>query len=123
MDPAAGRAGRLREHIDERRDVMVSGLLALVDRLDREGGAADRVELGGGRTVHLLAGRDLDLAHRLEARVVGPQLAELLAGVAIDHQRSNAPYAARMRAASTAAFLALSTPTVATGTPGRHLHD
>ena len=28
-----------------------------------------------------------------------------------------------MRAASTAAFFALSTPTVATGTPGRHLHD
>ena len=28
-----------------------------------------------------------------------------------------------MRAASTAAFFALSTPTQATGTPGRHLHD
>ena len=61
--------------------------------------------------LHLLAGRDLDPAHRLKARVVGPQLAELPAGVAVNH-------ASRIRAASTAALRALSTPTVATGTPG-----
>ena len=34
---------------------------------------------------HLLAGGDLDLADRLEAGLVGPQLAELPAGVALDH--------------------------------------
>src|SRR5204862_6143911 len=43
------------------------------------------------------------------------------AGVPGDHRgqsRGGSGYAPRMRAASTAAFFALSTPTVATGTPG-----
>ena len=33
VDPATGRAGRRREHVDERGRVVVGDLLALVDRL------------------------------------------------------------------------------------------
>ena len=36
VDPAAGRAGRGGEHVDERGRVVVGDLLALLDRLDRE---------------------------------------------------------------------------------------
>ena len=86
MNPAPGRSGRLRQHVDERGDVVVGHLLALVDRVDRERGRADRVELGGRRAVHLLAGGDLDLAHRVEARLVGPDHRQLGAGVAGDHR-------------------------------------
>ena len=39
----------------------------------------------GGRAVHLLARGDLDLAHRLEVRVVGPDVGQLGTGVARDH--------------------------------------
>ena len=46
---------------------------------------ADRLEVGGGRPVHLLAGGDLDAPPRLHARLVGPDRPDLGAGVAIDH--------------------------------------
>ncbi len=85
MDPAPGRAGGLGEDVDERRRVMVGDLLALVDCVDRERGVADRLELLGGRAVHLLAGGDLDLAHRLEAGMVGPDLGHRGPRVALDH--------------------------------------
>ena len=42
VDPAAGRPGRLRQHVDERGGVVVGDLLALVDRLHGERGRADR---------------------------------------------------------------------------------
>src|SRR3954452_6565659 len=85
VDPAARRAGALAEHVDERGDVVVGDALALLDGLDGERRAADRLEVGGGRPRHLLARRDLHAAPRLHARLVGPQRADLRAGVAVDH--------------------------------------
>src|SRR3954469_995954 len=97
VDPAAGRPGARRQDVDEGRDVVVGDALALLDRLDRERGGADRLEVAGGRAGHLLAGRDLDAPPGLHARVVGPQRADLLAGVALDHGAivSTGPGAAR----------------------------
>ena len=77
---------------------------------------------------------ELDLEPACELALLRPDPAHLGPGVAGDHEHSleAAPPRAlptllqagpRIRAASTAAFFALSTPTVATGTPGRHLHD
>ena len=85
VDPAPGRSGAVRQDVDERRRVVVGDLLALVDLLDGERGGADRAELFRARAVHLFAGRDLDLAHRVKARMVGPELSQLAAGVARDH--------------------------------------
>ena len=53
----------------------------------------------------------LDLEPRVELAPLRPHRPHLRARIALDH-------ADRMRAASTAAFLGLSTPTAATGTPG-----
>ena len=86
VDPAPRRARRGGQHVDERRGVVVGDLLALVDLLDGERRRPDRVELVGGRAVELLARGDLDLAHRLEVRMVGPDLGQLGTGVARDHQ-------------------------------------
>ena len=80
-----------RQHVDERGHVVVGHALALVDRLDGEGRLADRLELVARRARvaeqrrQLLAGGDLDPAPALHARLVGPQAAELGAGVAGDH--------------------------------------
>ena len=137
VDPAPARARGGREHVDEGGDVVVGDALALGDRLDREGRGADRLEVGGGRPLGLLGGGDLDLAPELHARGVGPQGADLRAGVAGDHapggswrlrvRRAQAtdsgqlPPESMIRTASSAALRALSSPTAATGTPGRHL--
>ncbi len=43
VDPAARLARRGAEHVDERRHVVVGRALALVDRLDREARAANRL--------------------------------------------------------------------------------
>ena len=115
VDPAPGGAHRLGHHVDEGGHVVVGQLLALADRLGREGGAvADGVGVVLGH--HALRGQHVD--HRqlhvepaVELALLGPHRAHLGAGVALDH-------VLRMRAASTAAFLALSTPTEPTGTPG-----
>ena len=64
---------------------------------------AERLERAGGG--------DLDVAPCRHPRLVGPDGADLGPCVAVDH-------ASRMRAASTAALRAESTPTQATGTPG-----
>ena len=48
------------EHVDERGDVVVGDLLALLHGLDRERRAADRLELARSRAIHRLAGGDLD---------------------------------------------------------------
>src|SRR5215208_8029194 len=115
MDPAARVADGLRDDIHEGCDVVVGHLLALANRLRRERGPLPH--LGGvfgghdalfGERVHH---RQLHLQPRVELALLRPDRAHLRAGVAVDH-------APRIRAASTAAFLALSTPTVATGTPG-----
>ena len=47
VDPAAGRPGRRGQHVDECRHVVIGDRLALLDRLDREGGAPDRPQLVG----------------------------------------------------------------------------
>ena len=85
MDPAPGVAGVRAEYIDESGDVVVGDRLALVHRLNGELRGADRLQILGGRPVHLLAGRDLDLAPRLHPGLVGPDGAHLRAGVARDH--------------------------------------
>jgi hypothetical protein len=85
VDPPAGRARGLREHVDERRDVVVGGALALGYRRDGERRGADRLEVLLGRSVHLLARRHLDHAHGLEARFVGPDRAQLGPRVAGNH--------------------------------------
>ena len=85
MDPAPRLAGGRAEDVDERGDVVVGDRLALLDGLHREGGGADGLEVGLGRALHLLAGGHLDPAPRLHARLVGPQGADLGAGVAVDH--------------------------------------
>ena len=85
MDPAPGLAGRRGEHVDEGGDVVVGDLLALTDRLDREGGGRNRLELRGARALQLLGGCDLDLAPALHPRFVGPEGADLGARVTGDH--------------------------------------
>ena len=91
MDPAPGLAGGLREHVDEGGGVVVGDTLALVDRVDAERRRADRVELGLARALlaeqagQLLGRRHLDLPQRLHSSLVGPQAADLGAGVAGDH--------------------------------------
>ena len=85
VDPAPRRPGRGREHVDECGGVVIGDLLPLGDRLDREGGRADRLELLLGRAVHLLAGGHLDLAHRLEVSVLRPDLGHLGPRVTGDH--------------------------------------
>ena len=60
VDPAPGRPGRSRQHVDEGGHVVVGRPLALVDRLDRERRGADRVEI---RAVGpSIASADLDVA-------------------------------------------------------------
>ena len=115
VHPAARLADRARHHVDERGHVVVGDLLALLDRLDGEARAV--ADLGGVVVGHQPLLREhvhdgeLDLEPRVELAPLRPDRPHLGARVALDH-------ADRMRAASTAAFLGLSTPTVATGTPG-----
>ena len=87
VDPAAGRTCRLGEHVHERGGVMVRDPLAFGDGNDGEARGADLVKLGESRAGHLLARRNLDLAHRLEMGVVGPDLSQLGPGIAVDHYR------------------------------------
>ena len=88
VDPAPGLARRRAEHVDERGDVVVGDPLALLDRLDGERRGADRLR---GRPpdgpVERLGGGDLDVAPGGHARLVGPDGADLGAGVALDHVR------------------------------------
>ena len=89
MDPAPGGARGRRQHVDEGGDVVVGDRLALGDRLDGERRGADRLEVLGRRPVlERLGGGDLDVAPRGHARLVGPDGAELGAGVAGDHART-----------------------------------
>src|SRR4051794_29590779 len=85
MDPAPGRPRARAEYVDERGDVVVGDPLALLDGLDGERRGADRLEVGRLGAGHLLARGDLDATPGLHARLVGPEGADLLAGVAVDH--------------------------------------
>ena len=106
VDPASGRTGRGRQHVDERRRVVVGDALALGDRLDGERGRADRLQVRLRGPLELLGGGHLDLAHRFEVRVVRPDLGQLGPGVPGDHSDDPSEVeiaqASRMRAASTA---------------------
>ena len=85
VDPAPALARRGREHVDEGGHVVIGDPLALLDRLDGEGGRADALEVGRRGAVHLLAGGHLDLAPGLHAGLVGPHGAQLWTCVAVDH--------------------------------------
>ena len=89
MDPAPVLAHRLRDHVDEGGDVVVGDLLALVDRLDREGRVRPRRlrRLGGDDSLlgPGLGRRQLDLEPALQLALLGPDLADLVTGVARDH--------------------------------------
>src|SRR4051812_29852296 len=115
MHPTARLAHGAGHDVHERRHVVVRNLLALPDLLHREA----RAIADGGRVLvrnHPLLGehvhhRQLHLKPGVELPPLGPHRPHLRARVALDH-------ADRMRAARCAAFLGLSTPTHATGTPG-----
>jgi len=85
VDPAPGGPRGRRQHVDERRRVVVGDLLALVDGVDGERGRADRVEVVRRGALERLRGGHLDVAHRAEARLVGPYRADFRPGVAGDH--------------------------------------
>ena len=121
MDPAPGRRRPTRaEHVDERGDVVVGDLLALLDRLDGERRA--RGSPRGPRPVgpvERLGGGDLDLAPGLHARLVGPDGADLGAGVARDHRERRPSRVMREdRAPARRRCARCRRPTQATGTPG-----
>ena len=112
MNPAACRlTGAGGKDVNEGSNVVVENLLALGNLLGRCRGAADRLKLGFGRPFEFLAGGDLNEAPGLKTGGVGPQRADLVARVPIDPAR-------RILSARWPAFLALSRPTEATGTPG-----
>src|SRR5262249_51407115 len=111
VDPPPRLAGRRAEHVDERGDVVVGDLLPLLDRLDGERRQRDGLQLARRRPLGLQGAGDLHLPPALELGLVGPDGPDLGAGVARDH-------ALRIRSARCPAFLALSRPTQATGTPG-----
>src|ERR1019366_4286343 len=119
--------------VDERSGVVVGYELDLGDTLrcrhPRPG--PDRGDVGGGNRAGLgppVECRELDVEPPFELALFRPDPAHLGPGVAGDHKDSlkttlvgsrREPHPTpRMRAASTAAFFALSTPTVARGTPG-----
>src|SRR5437763_7670076 len=111
VQPAPRLADGLRDHVDEGGNVVARYLLALLHGLDAEGGAV--ADLGGvvlrhdallGQTLHY---GQLHLEPGLELALLGPDGAHLGPRVALDH-------ASRILPASTAAFMALSTPTQAT---------
>ncbi len=93
VDPAPGLAHRRGQHVHERGHVVLGHQLALLHLFDGEARPADRLQLGLGGTLlaeqagQLLARRQLDLPPGVHARLVGPQGAELGAGVAGDHVR------------------------------------
>src|SRR5688500_13870806 len=91
MDPAARVADRLRHHVHERGDVVLSDPLALLYHLEIEGGLApDLVEVLFGYDPALgqyLANRELDLEPCLELALLRPDPAKLGARVTGDHAR------------------------------------
>ena len=115
VHPAAGLAHRAGHDVHERGHVVIGHLLALGDLLDRERSPlADRRGVLGGDRAGLrqrVHHGQLHLEPGLELALLGPDGAHVRARVALDQ-------VPRICAASTAAFLALSTPTHATGTPG-----
>src|SRR5215203_4217319 len=115
VDPATVLADRGGDDVDEGGDVVVSHLLALFHRLDREGRLLPRRarRLLGDHALARpgLSGGQLDLEPALQLRLRRPDRPDLGAGVAGDH-------ALIIRPASTPAFLEPSIATHATVIPG-----
>src|SRR3954447_6350760 len=126
MDPAALGAELLRHGVDEGGRVVVGDALDLGDPLGRRHlrPRANRGDIVCGNRTDLgprLECRELDVAPPRELALVRPDPGHGRAGVARDHEailKSGQADGPRIRAARTAAFFALSTPTHATGTPG-----
>src|SRR5215212_1018780 len=113
MDPSPILADRGSDDVDERGDVVIGGLLPLLDRVDRERRAladAGRVDAGMDACQHV-HDRELDLEPVVELALLRPHRAHLRARVPIDHT-------SMIRAAKMAALRAPLTATHATGTPG-----
>ena len=89
VEPAPQLADRRRDDVDECRDVVTGGPLALLDRLDREGGSLPARSRGLFRDDAFrgpgLGRRELDLEPGLHAPLRRPDRADLLACVAGDH--------------------------------------
>ena len=116
MHPATRLAHRLGDDVHERGHVVVCHLLPLLDCLDRERCAL--ADLGGlipsGTTPCFTSASTT--ASSTSSQVSSLRCSDHTAPISgrvylIDHE-------SRIRAARTAAFLAESTPTQATGTPG-----
>ena len=100
VHPRARRRPDLLLHdVDERGDVVIGDLLALVDRVDVETGAlahGARVGFGDDAEPRPRFDREhLDLEPRAEARLVGEQLGDLGERVAGDHGSAWAPMSRR----------------------------
>ncbi len=100
VHPRAGRRTDLLLHdVDERGDVVVGDLLALVDRVDVEARAlAHRPGVGFGHHAEArprFDREDLDLEPRAETRLVGEQRGDLGERVARDHGRAWEPMSRR----------------------------
>ena len=130
MDPAALRPELLGDGVDERGECRgrSSARSRRRARASAPAPRADRGDVRGRNGADLgpaVERRELDLEPARELALLRPDPAHLRPGVAGDHSAQSragsggrSQPSARIRAASTAAFFALSTPTVATGTPG-----
>ena len=87
VDPATRRARRGAENVDEGGHVMVRDRLALLHRLDREGGSADGLEVVVGGPLERLRRCHLHVAPGGHPGLVGPDGPQLRSCVASDHAR------------------------------------
>src|SRR5215211_144816 len=120
----------LDDSVDERSGVVIRRPLDLRDAFGGRwhGSRANRLHVSGGNRANLspaVERCELDLQPAREPFLLRPDAAHLRPRVPGDHRsqsraRSGRHHSSseRILAASTAAFFALSTPTVATGTPG-----
>src|SRR6266550_7485394 len=124
VEPASLGPQLLCDGIHERSGVVVDDAFDLGDtlRCRRSRVRANLRDVFAGDCAHLrpaIERSDLDLQPPRELALLRPDPGHRRAGVAPNHcADSREPIGPRIRAASTAAFLALSTPTQATGTPG-----
>src|SRR6266576_2986797 len=124
VEPASLGPQLLCDGIHERSGVVVDDAFDLGDTLScrRSRVRANLRDVFAGDCAHLRPAferSDLDLQPPRELALLRPDPGHRRAGVAPNHLAdSREPIGPRIRAASTAAFFALSTPTQATGTPG-----
>ena len=115
MDPAPAVARRGAEHVDERGDVVVGDLLALLDGLDGERRGADRLEILGAVGPSISSHAATSTLRQASIRASSVQTAPMARPcVALDH-------ALMMRTARCAALRGLSSPTRGDRHARRHL--